>query len=150
MRNNSTTYECSTKNFSYVTTSKVFRISLRGREHSSQWRGWENLLGEFVTNSSLRLKLDICIMELSILFSKDILFLYYVQVIGFWFLWEKSIFLIHFSFILPWICPWFHDVSYMIHNSFFSPKIQKTTFTNQFDLLIFYFRLKTKLFSRFY
>ena len=53
-------------------------------------------------------------------------------------------------FILPWICPWFHDVSYMIHYSFFSPKIEKATFPNEFNLLIFYFRLKTKRFRRFY
>ena len=37
----------------------------------------------------------------------------------------------------------------MIHNSFFFQKIQKATFTDQFYLLIL-FRLKTKLFSRFY
>ena len=47
----------------------------------------------FVTNSSLTLKLNICILELSILFSKDLLFSYYIKVIGFWFF---SIFLIYF------------------------------------------------------
>ena len=44
--NNSRTYECSTKFSSYVTTDKVFQISLRGRGYSSQWQGWEILLGE--------------------------------------------------------------------------------------------------------
>ena len=116
-----------------------------------------NLLGgnffSLVTNSSLKLKMNICILELSILFPKNFLFLCYKQVMRFGFFWEKSksIFLhMFYCFILPWICPWFHDdtKSYMIHNSFF-PKIEKVTFTNQFHLLTF-FRLKTKLFSRFY
>ena len=157
MTNISRTYELSTKFCSYVTTGKVFQIGLRGREYSPQREEWEILLGEnyfsLVTNSSLRLKMNICILELSILFSKELLFLYYMQVIGFWFFffWEKMISHIFHCFILPWICPWNHDVSYMIHNSFFFPKIWKATFnTSSFNLLIFYFGLKTRLFSRFH
>ena len=42
------------------------------------WGEWEILLGGFfslVTNSSLKLRINICILELSILFSEDLLFI---------------------------------------------------------------------------
>ena len=77
---------------SYVNTGKVFQISLRSRRYSTQWRGWKFCWGKFVINSSLRLKFSIYILELSILSSKDLLFL-----IGLWFLWEKPIFHIYFT-----------------------------------------------------
>ena len=43
-----------------------------------QWGEWEILLGVFfslATNSSLKLRINICILELSILFSADLLFI---------------------------------------------------------------------------
>ena len=129
MTNNWRTYECSAKFCSYVTTGMVFQIALTCRGYFPQWGGMGNFAGvsvfSLVTNSSLKLKMNICILELSILFPKNLLFLSYIQVIRFRFFWEKSksIFLhMFYCFILPWICPWFHDdtKSYMIHNSFFS------------------------------
>ena len=59
-----------------------------------------------------------------------------MQVIDFDFLRKFDFLNLFHCFILPWIRPRFHDVSYVIHNSFF-PKIEKATFTNQFNLLIF-------------
>ena len=114
MTNNWRTYECSTKFCSYVTTGTVFQIALRCRGYFPQWRGD----GKFcrgkcfylITNSSLKLKMNICILELSILFPKNLLFLCYIQLTKFWFFEKKSIFLqMFYRFILPWICPWFHD-----------------------------------------
>ena len=140
MTNNSRACECSTKFCSYVTTGRVFQIELRGSWYFPQWGEWEILLGgEFfslVANSSLKLKLNICIMELSILFSKDLLFLDYIHVKGFWFFKEKSIFLIHFivlsypGYVLDFMM--YHILS-TIH---FFPKIEKATLTNQFNLLV--------------
>ena len=129
MTNNWKTYECSTKFCSYVTTSTVFPIAIRCRGNSPQWGEWEILLwGNFfslVTKSSLKLKMNTCVLELSILFPKNLQFLYYIQLIRFGSFWVKSklIFLhMFYCFILPWLCPWFHDdaISYLIHNSFFS------------------------------
>ena len=129
MTNNWKTYECSTKFCSYVTTSTVFPIAIRCRGNSPQWGEWEILLwGNFfslVTKSSLKLKMNTCVLELSILFPKNVQFLYYIQLIRFGSFWvkSKSIFLhMFYCFILPWLCPWFHDdaISYLIHNSFFS------------------------------
>ena len=129
MTNNWRTYECSAKFCSYVTTGMVFQIALTCRGYFPQWGGMGNFAGvsvfSLVTNSSLKLKMNICILELSILFPKNLLFLSYIQVIRFGFFWEKSksIFLhMFYCFILPWICPWFHDdtISYTIRNSFFS------------------------------
>ena len=129
MTNNWKTYECSTKFCSYVTTSTVFPIAIRCRGNSPQWGEWEILLwGNFfslVTKSSLKLKMNTCVLELSILFPKNLQFLYYIQLIRFGSFWvkSKSIFLhMFYCFILPWLCPWFHDdaISYLIHNSFFS------------------------------
>ena len=125
MTNNSRTYECSTKFCSYVTTDMAFQTTLSGRGYSPQWREWEIPLGgiffSLVTISSLKLKINICILELSILFSEDMLFLCYIQVIRSWFFLRKiDLSHIFHWFILPWIYPWLHDVSYMIHNSFFS------------------------------
>ena len=123
------TYECSTKFCSYVTTGTVCQIALSCRGCFPPVGGMGNFSrGKWfflVTNSSLKLKINIWILELSILFPKNLLFLYYIQVIRFGFFWEKSksVFLYMFyCFILPWICPWFHDdtKSYMIHDSFFS------------------------------
>ena len=138
--NNSRTYECSTKCSSYVSTGKVFQILLRGRGYSLQWGGWEILLGKFVTNSSLTTEIEYLytgimnpVFQRFTIFSRTLISLR-----------KNNLSHIFHCFILPWISPWFHDVSYMIHNLFFS------TFPNQFNLLIFYFRLKTKLFSRFY
>ena len=90
MGNNSRTHECLTKFCSYVTTGRVFQIAL-GVGGISLSRG----NGKFcwTQNSSLssfRLKINMCILELSILFSKDLLFLYYMQVIRFWFFLEKN------------------------------------------------------------
>ena len=155
MTNISRTYELSTKFCSYVTTGKVFQIGLRGREYSPQREEWEILLGEnyfsLVRNSSLRLKMNVCILELSILFSKELLFLYYIQVIGFWFFFEKKwspiyfIVLFYLGYVLDFMM---YHIWYTIH---FFPKIWKATFnTSNFNLLIFYFGLKTRLFSRFY
>ena len=146
MTNNWETYECSTKFSSYVTTNTVFQIALTCRGYSPHWGEREILLGgnvfSLVTNSNLKLKMNIFILELSVLIPKNLIFFYYIQVIRFWFFWEKSIFfLMFYCFILPWICPWFHvdSISYMILNSkFFFPKIEKATFTDQFHLLIFF------------
>ena len=115
------------KNFcSYVTTGRFSQMALRGRGYSQQWGKWQiSLWGGFffslVTNSTLKLKINICILELLILFFEDIIFLYYIQVIGFCFFLRK-IYLSHVfhCFISLWVCPWFHDVSYMVNNSFFS------------------------------
>ena len=50
--------------------------------------------------------MNICILELSILFPKNLLFLYYIQVVRFGFFWEKSILLHMFHyFVLPWKRP---------------------------------------------
>ena len=121
MTNNSRTYECFTKFCPYVTTDRVFQIAVRGKWYSPQWGEWEILLGQNSSLSSLRLKMNICILKLSAPFSKDLLYLYYIQVIRFWFFWRKiDLSHIFHCFISPWICPWFHDVSYMINNSSFS------------------------------
>ena len=145
MTNNWGTYECSTKFCSYVTTGTVFQIALRCRGYSPQWEEWQILLGEnvfsLVTSSSLKLKMNICILELSILFSKNLLFLYYIQVIRFWFFLRKLVFLhMFYCFILPWV--W-----YTIH--FFSEN-RKSYFHRPILSFDLFFRLKTKLFSRFY
>ena len=59
-----------------------------------------------VKNTSLTLKMNICILELSMLFSKDLLFLYYIQVIGFYFSLRRiDLSQIFHCFILRWICP---------------------------------------------
>ena len=84
MTNNWRTYECSAKFCSYVTTGMVFQIALTCRGYFLQWGGeWEILPGgsvfSLVTNSSLKLKMNICILELSILFPQSLLFLYYIQ-----------------------------------------------------------------------
>ena len=86
-----------------------------------------------VTNSSLTLKMNICILELSILFSKDLLFLYYIKVRGFWFF---PIFLIYLFFyftldmsLISWCI--IYDTQFI-----FFPKIDKATFTNQFNLFL--------------
>ena len=57
--NNSRTYECSTKLFSYVITGRIFQIALRGNGYSPSGGNGKFLLREMfflVTNSSLRLK----------------------------------------------------------------------------------------------
>ena len=50
-----------------------------------------------VTNNTVKLKINICILELLILFFEDILFLYYMQVIGFCFFFEKNLSFSHIS-----------------------------------------------------
>ena len=86
-----------------------------------------------VTNSTVKLKINICILELLILFFEDILFLYYMQVIGFcFFFWEKFIFLTYFIVLFPsGYVPdlMMYLIWYTIH---FFPKIEKGTFRNQF------------------
>ena len=142
MANNSRTHECLTKLCSSVTSGRVFQIALGVRGISFS-RG----NGKFcwVQNSSLssfRLKINICMLELSILFSKDLLSLYYIQVIIFWFFWEKLIFLIYFNLLFS---PGY-VLDFMMHHTYYTilffPKIEKATFKNKFGL-------KTKLFSRF-
>ena len=65
-----------------------------------QWGDWDILLGGFFLRSQIAaLWMNICILELSILFLK-IYYLYYMQVIGFWFFCEKSIFLKYFIVLL--------------------------------------------------
>ena len=144
MTNNWGTYECSTKFCSYVTTGTVFEIALRCRGYSLQWGEWEILLGEngfsLVTNSSLKLKTNICILELSILLPKNLLFLYYIQVIRFGFFLRKidlSSYVLLFYLTLKTSLIWWWYHIYMIQNSFF-PKIEKAFFTDQFHLLIFF------------
>ena len=142
MTNNSRTHECLTKFCSYVATGRVFQIAL-GVGGISLSRGNEKFCwGQNSSLSSLRLKINICILELSTLFSKDLLSLFYIQVITFWFFREKLIFLIYFNllFYTGYILDFMrHHTYYTIH---FFPKIEKAIFTNKF-------RLKTKLFSRF-
>ena len=111
------------------------------------------MLGEnffsLVTNRSFRLKMNICILELLILFSKDLLFLCYIYVIGFWFFWEKSIFLIYF--IVLFYSGYVSDfmMYHIWYTTHFFPKIERATFTNQYNLLIFFFRLKINFFCWF-
>ena len=57
---------------------------------------WEDF---FLRSQIAALWMNICILELSILFPK-IYYLYYMQVIGFWFFCEKSIFLKYFIVLL--------------------------------------------------
>ena len=72
--NNSRTYECSAKLCSYITTGKVFQIALRvgGIPHNGRNRKfcWGEFFFSLVTNSSLKLKMNICILPLSIFFPK--------------------------------------------------------------------------------
>ena len=58
MTNNTRTYECSTKFSSYVTTSKVFQLSLRSRGYSPSGRDGKFCWGKFVTKSSLKTKIE--------------------------------------------------------------------------------------------
>ena len=104
-----------------------------------------------VINSSLKLKMNICILELSILFSKNLLFLYYIQVMRFGFFWEKSIFFIicfialfYPENVLDFMIP--YHIWYKIH---FFQKSRKLFSQTNFIFWSF-FRLKTKRFSRFY
>ena len=142
MTNTWRSYECSTKFCSYVTTGMVFQIAIKCRGYSpigGRILLWGNDFS-LVTNSSRKLKMNICVLKLSILFPKNLVFLYYMQIVRFWFCWEKSIFHhLFYWFFLPRICPWFHDdtISYMITIYFF-PKIEQATFTDQFHLLIFF------------
>ena len=145
MTNDWWTYEYLTILCSYVTTGTVFQIALRCRRYFPQWEEWEIFLGEnvfsSVTNSSLKLKMNICILELLILFSKKLLFLYYIQVTRFGFFLRKtglSSYLLLFYFILG-----------MIHDSFF-PENRESYFRRPILSFDLFFRLKTKLFSRFY
>ena len=95
------------------------------------------------TNSSLILKINVCILELSILFSKHLLFLYCIQVIGFWFFCEKNW---SFSYI-----SWFYFtldmflISWCIiyDNSLFSKKQRKLL--SQTKLIFWSFSLGSKL-----
>ena len=123
MTNNSRTCECSTKFCSYVTTVRVFQIARRGRGYSPQWGNgkyrWGIILS-LVPNSNLKLKINICILELSILFSKEYGFILHTSNRILTFLRKTDLSHIFHCFILLWICPWFYDTSYMIHNSFFS------------------------------
>ena len=96
----------------------------------------------FIFCAELRLKMNICVLEQSILFSKDLLFLYYIKVIEFWLFGQKLIFsyISFFYFALDMsLISWciIYDTQFI-----FFPKIKKATFINQF-------RLKTKLYSRF-
>ena len=83
MTNNWRIYECSAKFCSYVTRGMVFQIALTCRGYFPQWGGMRNFAGgggvSLVTNSSLKLKMNIYILELSILFPQSLLFLYYIQ-----------------------------------------------------------------------
>ena len=97
---------------------------------------WVNFFS-LVTNSSLKLKMNICILELAIMFSKDLLCLYYILVIAFWFFREKLIFLLYFIVLF---CPGYVLDFIMYHiwytNLFFFSKIEKAIITNQFNLPI--------------
>ena len=99
MGNNSRTHECLTKFCSYVTTGRVFQIALGVGGISLSRGNGKFCWAQNSSLSSFRLKINICILELSILFSKDLLFLYYIQVRIFWFFWEKLIFLIYFNLL---------------------------------------------------
>ena len=148
MTNNWRTYECSAKFCSYVTTGMVFQIALTCRGYFPQWGGMGNFAGvsvfSLVTNSSLKLKMNICILELSILFPQSLLFFYYIQEHDFD-IFEKNGYVLLFYITLD-ISLISSMIPYHIWNIiYFFPKIEKATFTNQFHLLIF-FRLKTKLF----
>ena len=128
--------ECSTKFCSYVSTDRVFKIALRGIGFFPQRGEMENFAGGkcffFGRKQQPQTK------------NKYL----YTGIINTVFQ-RFTISILYISFILPWICPRFHDVSYMILNSFFFQKIEKATFTNQFNLLIFF--LGSKLFfSRFF
>ena len=76
-------------------------------------------------------------LELSILFSKDLLFLYYTQVI------RRCIFLRKFNLHINFIVSFYQGMyvlDFMMYHDrqFISyPKTEKATFTKQFDLLIF-------------
>ena len=153
MTNNSRTYKFSTKFCSNGSTGRVFQIVLRGRSTSTSGGNgkfcWENFFS-LVTNSSPRLKMNIWYLYTGInntVFQRFTIFILHISNRILNFLRKVDLPHIFHYFVLPWICPWFHDVSCMIHNSFF---FFQTTFTNQFNLLMLFFRLKTNFFSRFY
>ena len=129
MTNNSRTYECSTKLPLNVTTGMVSQMAFVGRSFFS-----------LVTNSNLRLKVNICILTLLILFSKDLLLLCYIQVFE-----ENQSF--------SCISLFYFTLNMYLNKSIFFPRTEKVTFSNQVNLyLIFwsFFTHKTKLFNRFY
>ena len=73
-----------------------------------------------VPNSNLKLKINIFILELSILFSKEYDFILHTSNRILTFLRKTDISHIFHCFSSLWICPWSYDASYMINNSFFS------------------------------
>ena len=135
MGNNSRNHECLTKFCSYVTTGRVFQIALGVGGISLSRGNGKFCWAQNSSLSSFRLKINMCILELSILFSKDLLFLYYIRVIRFdFFEKNRSSYKFH-CFILPWVSPWFHDVSwYTIH--FFS-KNRESYFHKPIYILMF-------------
>ena len=75
-----------------VEQNPVHMFHIRGFPNSIKLQGLSPSVGgmgnfaggnvsSLVTKSSLKLKMNICILELSILFAKHLLFLYYIQVI---------------------------------------------------------------------
>ena len=73
-----------------------------------------------VPNSNLKLKINIFILELSMLFSKEHDFILHTSNRILTFLRKTDISHIFHCFISLWISHWSYDASYMIHNSFFS------------------------------
>ena len=123
MTNNSRTCECSTKFCSYVTTVRAFQTARRGRRYSPQWGNGKYRCGiilSLMPNSNLKLKINIFILELSMLFSKEYDFILHASNRILTFLRKTDISHIFHCFILLWISHWSYDASYMIHNSFFS------------------------------
>ena len=123
MGNNSRTHECLTKFCSYITTGRVFQIALGGGGISLSRGNGKFCWAQNSSLSSFRLKINICILELSILFSKDLLFLCYIQVI-------RRIFLRKFNLLINFIVsfyPGYALISWciMIDNSFLIQKQRK-------------------------
>ena len=92
-----------------------------------------------VTNSSLKLKMNICILELSILFPKNLLFLYYIQLTQFWFFLRKNryfficfIVLFYPGYVVDFMMIPYHDTQFKFS------KLENATFTDQFHLLILF------------
>ena len=74
------------QNYAHILPQAGFSKYREVVEGISPVEGMGNFAGRYffslVTNSNLRLKMNICILELSILFFKDLLLLCYIQVIG--------------------------------------------------------------------
>ena len=106
------------------------KLGLRGREYFPQWGRMGDFAGGFlslVTNSSLKLRMNICILELPILFFKDLLFILHTSNRILIFLRNIDFSHISHCLVLTLDMSLISWLSYMIHYSFF-PKIRECYF----------------------